>query len=192
MVSAQIPDPKLGEKERAAYECVSAFQLHRKCGDRGNPNASCLKTCRPPAHLIDDASTPEPNQGDHAYDEVIMDSVDDMEINEFLNDQVALETQDERMPTPRPDPAPADAPDAILDSQETIIDDGLMELIDANDEELAAVEVAHHQGEHDQFAEDEERQYVDNLMDAHIEAAAAIQQENPMLPPQPANIPGEK
>ena len=78
-----------------------------------------------------------------------------------------------------------------------------MELMDKDDEELGAVEVAHHQD--DQVIEDEERQYVDSVMDAHSraaqhDAATAIQQENPMLAyaasmslfDEPANIAGEK
>ena len=104
-------------KKSAQHMNVSAFQVHRKCGDYGNPNAS-FKIRRPPAYLFDDALIPLPNQGDHAYDEVVMDSGDDMAINEFLNDRVALETQVERMPTPRPDSAPADALDAIISTMD--------------------------------------------------------------------------
>ena len=64
----------------------------------------------------------EPNQSDHVYDEVIMDSVDVVAINEFLYGHVALELPDKRMPTLQRDPAPTNAPDAILDSQKTIIE----------------------------------------------------------------------
>lgn len=131
VIEAQIPDPEEDEEERACFDRVKEFMLHRKCGEH-NPNAPCMKRSykrttpdslldrvvnQPDAQLETSSNESTEDQATFDSEATIIDEVDvaqyEDENEEFLRNEEDYETQALEAELNDPDPPI----DNIRDSQ---------------------------------------------------------------------------